>query len=64
MVNGKKILFENPDSLFQVLKAYQSPKASFPALELTHEIVAANMLGDEINEDIHRFFAKLGQLLQ
>jgi hypothetical protein len=64
VVNGKKILFENPDSLFQVLKAYQSPIASFPALELTREMVAVNMLADEIHEDVHRFFDKLGQLLQ
>ena len=64
VVNGKKILFENPDSLFQVLKAYQSPIASFPALELTREMVAVNMLADEIHEDVHRFFNKLGQLLQ
>ena len=64
VVNGKKILFENPDSLFQVLKAYQSPIASFPALELTREMVAVNMLADEIHEDVHCFFNKLGQLLQ
>ncbi len=64
VVNGKKILFENPDSLFQVLKAYQSPIASFPALELTREMVAVNMLSDEIHEDVHRFFNKVGQLLQ
>jgi energy-coupling factor transporter ATP-binding protein EcfA2 len=64
VVNGKKILFENPDSLFQVVKAYQSPIASFPALELTREMVAVNMLADEIHEDVHRFFDKLGQLLQ
>lgn len=64
VVNGKKILFENSDSLFQVLKAYQSPIASFPALELTREMVAVNMLSDEIHEDVHRFFNKVGQLLQ
>ena len=64
VVNGKKILFENPDSLFQVLKAYQSPILSFPALELTREMVAVNMLSDEIHEDVHRFFNKVGQLLQ
>jgi hypothetical protein len=64
VVNGKKILFENSDSLFQVLKAYQSSIQSFLALELTREMVAVNMLADEIHEDVHRFFDKLGQLLQ
>jgi hypothetical protein len=64
VVNGKKILFENPDSLFQILRADQSPILSFPALELTREMVAVNMLADEIHEDVHRFFDKLGQLLQ
>jgi predicted ATPase len=64
VVNGKKILFENPDSLFQVLKAYQVPIQSLPALELTREMVAVNMLADEIHEDVHRFFAKLGERLQ
>jgi hypothetical protein len=64
VVNGKKILFENPDSLFQVLKVYQVPIQSLPALELTREMVAVNMLADEIHEDVHRFFDKLGELLQ
>jgi hypothetical protein len=54
-VDGKKLLFENNDSLFQRLKSYQLSLASFPSLELTREIVAANMKSDEIHEDVHQF---------
>lgn len=63
VVNGKKLLFENPDSLFQHLKSYELPIQSTSALELTREIVAASMLADEIHEDVHQFFDKLNQLL-
>lgn len=63
VVDGKKLLFENKDSLFQRLKYYQLPLASVPSLELTREIVATNMKSDEIHEDVHQFFAKLDQLL-
>jgi len=63
VVDGKKLLFENKDSLFQRLKSYQLPLASVPSLELTREIVATNMKSDEIHEDVHQFFAKLDQLL-
>ncbi|NCR41559.1 MAG: AAA family ATPase [Microcystis aeruginosa W13-11] len=63
VVDGKKLLFENNDSLFQRLKSYQLSLASVPSLELTREIVATNMKFDEIHEDVHQFFAKLDQLL-
>ena len=63
VVNGKKLLFENPDSLFQRLKSYDPPISSVSALELTREIIAANMVVDEIHEDVHQFFNKLSQLL-
>jgi hypothetical protein len=63
LVNGKKLLFENPDSLFQRLKSYELPIQSTSALELTREIVAASMLADEIHEDVHQLFDKLSQLL-
>jgi predicted ATPase len=62
VVNGKKLLFENPDSLFQRLKSYEPPIQLSFALELTREKVAANMLADEIHEDVHLFFAKLRKL--
>lgn len=64
VVNGKKLLFENPDSLFQQLKNYQSPLPSISILELTRDIVAATMRADEIHQDVHQFFDKLSQLLQ
>jgi len=64
VVNGKKLLFENHDSLFQRLKSYKHPTLTGSALELTREIVAVNMLPDEIHEDVHRFFAKLGQIIR
>ncbi|MDJ0669774.1 MAG: AAA family ATPase [Microcystis sp. M53598_WE2] len=63
VVDGKKLLFENKDSLFQTLKSRQLSLASVPSLELTREIVATNMKSDEIHEDVHQFFAKLDQLL-
>ena len=63
VVNGKKLLFENSDSLFQRLKSYNPLVQSISALELTREIVAANMTVDEIHEDVQQFFDKLGQLL-
>jgi hypothetical protein len=64
VVDGKKLLFENKDSLFQRLKSHQLPLESVPSLELTREIVATNMKFDEIHEDVHQFFAKLDQLLK
>ena len=63
LVNGKKLLFENADSLFQRLKSYELPIQSTSALELTREIVAASMIAEEIDEDVHQFFNKLNQLL-
>lgn len=62
VVNGKKLLFENSDSLFQRLKSYKPLMQSVSVLELTREIVAANMTADEIHEDVRQFFDKLSQL--
>jgi predicted ATPase len=63
VVNGKKILFENSDSLFQRLKSYYLPIQSTSVLELTRETVAVNMIADEIHADIYNFFAKLNRIL-
>ena len=63
VVNGKKILFENHDSLFQRLKAHKHPTLTGSSLELTREVIAVNMLPDEIHEDVHHFFEKLGQII-
>jgi ABC-type cobalamin/Fe3+-siderophores transport system ATPase subunit len=58
VVNGKRILFENNDSLFHALRQGE------PAVELIRESVAAVMTADEIHEDVHRFFGKLVEMVQ
>ena len=58
VVDGKKLLFENEDSLFQRLRK------SDPPLELTRETVAVSMAADEIHNDIHDFFARLKQIVR
>ena len=63
VVDGKRLLFENSDSLFQRLKSHQLEIQSTSVMELTREIVAASMISDEIHEDVHAFFRKLNKLL-
>lgn len=53
VVNGKRILFENPDGLFHLLR-----EAS-PSLKLIRDDVARGMTADEIHEDVHTFMAKV-----
>jgi hypothetical protein len=53
VVDGKKILFENDDSLFHQLRN------STPFLNIPPEQVAMNMSPEEIHEDIHHFIGKL-----
>ena len=57
VVDGKRILFENNDSLFHTLRKGDPP------VEVLRERVAAAMTVDEIHEDVHRFFAKLMSML-
>ena len=64
VVDGKRLLFENSDSLFQRLKSHQLEIQSTSVMELTREIVAASMISDEIHEDVHAFFGKLNKLLK
>jgi hypothetical protein len=52
-VNGKRILFEDSNSLFHLLRK------SSPAVEVVRERVAAVMSPDEIHQDVHDFFTKL-----
>ena len=52
-VNGKRILFEDDESLFHSLRN------GTPAVEVVRERVAAGMTADEIHQDVHDFFAKL-----
>jgi hypothetical protein len=56
-INGKKLLFENDESLFQLLRN------QIPSVELIRETVAGNMTADEIHEDVHLFFEKLNQIV-
>jgi hypothetical protein len=53
VVNGKKILFENPDGLFQQLRAAD------PSVSLIREAVALSMTADEVHEDVHEFIGKV-----
>jgi len=54
-VNGKKILYENSDSLFHQLRKEK--------MELKKDFVAASMLPEEIHEDIIKFFKKLDSIV-
>ena len=53
VVDGKRILFENRDSLFHRLRSNDPP------VELIREKVAMSMMADDIHEDVHRFIQKL-----
>lgn len=53
VVDGKRILFENDDALFQQLRN------STPCVKLVRERVAMSMVADEIHDDVHRFIGKL-----
>jgi ABC-type lipoprotein export system ATPase subunit len=57
VVDGKRILFENDDSLFQMLR-----EAS-PSSPLIREKVALNMTADEIHNDVHKFMGALSSLV-
>ncbi len=58
VVDGKRILFENNDSLFQQLRN------GSPSLTLNREQVAISMSADEIHEDVHDFIVKLIALVK
>lgn len=58
VVNGKRILFEDNESLFHALRQGE------PTVELIRESVAAVMAGDEIHDDVHRFFGKLVEMVK
>lgn len=53
VVDGKRMLFENDESLFHTLRQGQPP------VEVLRERVAAAMTADEIHEDVHVFFQKV-----
>ncbi|MBF0097831.1 MAG: AAA family ATPase [Magnetococcales bacterium] len=56
VVDGKRILFENDDSLFHRLRNTHSETI------LLREEVALSMEADEIHEDVHHFIARLAKL--
>jgi len=58
VVDGKRILFENENSLFQQLKRHD------PALLLIREEIAMAMTADEIHEDVHAFIGKLKSMTE
>lgn len=66
VVNGKRLLFEQSDSLFQRLKAIvlarSTASAGTPFL-MTRETIAAHMQSSEIHQDVHQFFHRLQHLL-
>jgi hypothetical protein len=53
VVDGKRILFADNDSLFQKLRN------GSPSLVLTREQVAMNMTDDEIHGDVREFIGKV-----
>ncbi|OGQ94110.1 MAG: chromosome segregation protein SMC [Deltaproteobacteria bacterium RIFOXYD12_FULL_57_12] len=57
VVDGKRILFENNDSLFHQLRN------GSPSLQLIREQVAMSMTADELHEDVHQFIGKLTAML-
>lgn len=57
VVDGKRILFENDDSLFQLLRSATPPSP------LIREKVALNMTTDEIHNDVHEFMGRLSSLV-
>ncbi len=56
-VDGKRILFEDDDSLFQQLRN------GTPSIQLVREQIAVTMLAEEIHQDIHDFIGKLANLI-
>ena len=58
VVNGKRVLFENDDSLFHALRKGE------PSVEVLRERVATAMTATEIHEDVHLFFKKLVAMIR
>ena len=55
-VDGKRLLFENDDSLFHALRKND------PSVEILRQDIAINMTADEIHEDVHVFMSKLASM--
>ena len=52
-VDGKRILFEDDNSLFQQLRT------GTPSVQLIREQIAVSMVAGEIHDDVHQFIGKL-----
>ncbi|MBF0260810.1 MAG: AAA family ATPase [Magnetococcales bacterium] len=57
VVDGKRLLFENDDSLFHQLRRMD------PSVVIPREDVARAMLPEEIHADVHQFFDRLKRLI-
>jgi hypothetical protein len=57
VVDGKRILFEDDQSIFQQLRNGE------PSVQIIREQVAMSMTVDEIHEDVHHFISKLVALV-
>ncbi len=57
VLDGKRLLFENENSLFHRLQRVDS------AIYATRDRLALAMLPEEIHEDVHSFFAKLRRVV-
>lgn len=58
IVDGKKLLFENQDSLFLQIKAIENDQ-----LRINRTTVALAMLPSEIHEDVNLFFSNLESII-
>lgn len=58
VIDGKKILFEYNDSLFQTIKKYSNGE-----LKINRILLAQNMNPDEIHQDIEHFFNNLESIV-
>lgn len=56
--DGKKLLFENPDSLFQQIKSIENAQ-----LSVNRSAIAEAMTEDEIHDDIVHFFDNLTKII-
>jgi len=57
LADGKKLLFENPDSLFEQIKNYNDIQ-----LKINRSTIASAMTTEEIHEDIIIFFDNLSKI--
>ena len=58
VVDGKKLLFEDKNSLFVRLRTCD------PSVDVLREVVAASMAKDDLHEDIHTFFRRLREAVE